>query len=112
MWANYVFNLTVKLKDREFVQEVNSDWPSVAPRLLYYNATEKDITAKITGFYFGKDSEVNCHRDFGKFTDLLSDRLYNIFTHHAGITQSQFSDVRMYFNDYRFIPGNEKGSFC
>ena len=94
------------------VQEINSNWTAVCPRLLYYNATETNITAKITQFYFGNNSTVNFYRDFRKFTNLLADRRYNIDTQHTGITQSQFSQVRLYFNDYRLVLGNEIGSFC
>ena len=92
------------------VQQINSDWPSIAPRLLYYNATDTNVTAKITQFYFGNNSTVNFYRDFDQFTALLSDRYYNIFTQNTGQIQSQYSDVRLYYNDYKLDPLNTKGS--
>ena len=94
------------------VNEINTDWPSVAPRLLFYNATDTDLTTRITQFYFGTNSTVNYFTDFPKIAKLLSDRLYTIYTQDTAIMQSQYSEVRLYFNDYRFVPGNNQGSFC
>ena len=38
---------------------------------------------------------------------MISERRYNIDTQHTGINQSQYSQVQLYFNEYRIVLGNE-----